>query len=90
MVANKEGLEKKQLRKCEAYHRIFSSPDGKIVLHDMMNNHYVLSTTHVNNDPISSAHNEGERNAVIRILAILKTTPAKMRQMMEEATDENI
>jgi hypothetical protein len=89
-VANKVGIEKKQMRKCEAYHRIFSSPDGKIVLHDMMKTHYVLSTTHVNNDPISTAHNEGERNAVIRILAVLKVTPAKMQRMMEEATDENI
>lgn len=88
MARIEEALKKKQIRKSGDYHHVFSSVEGKRVLHDMMKAHYVLSTTHVPNDMVATAHNEGERNAVIRILAILKVTPAKMQRLMEEATDD--
>lgn len=90
MAKVENDIKRKQLRKLEAYHRAFTGPEGKIVLHDLIKTHYILQTTHVPMDPVATAHNEGERNAVIRILSILKTTPAKMQKMMEEASDENL
>ena len=83
-------IQRKQLKRLEAYHSVFTSPNGKIVLNDMMKAHFVLQTTHVPMDAVATAHNEGERNAVIRILSILKVTPQKMQRMMEEASEENI
>jgi hypothetical protein len=81
-------LKKKQVRKNNDYHEVFGTAQGKRVLHDLMKTHYVLSTTHVPMDGIATAHNEGERNAVIRILTILKTSPARMQRLMEEASND--
>lgn len=88
MAKVEEELKKKVVRKNNDYHSVFSSIEGKRVLQDMMKTHYILQTTHVPNDPIATSHNEGERNCVLRILSILKISPAKMQRMMEQA-DEN-
>lgn len=54
-----------------AYQNIFKSPDGELVLKDLMSTHGILSNTYKGNvnDMLVK---EGERNVVLRILSILK------------------
>ena len=57
----------------EEYYNVFmQSPSGRKVLADMKNAHYYFSST-FDPDPHITALREGERNAVLRILTILKT-----------------
>lgn len=54
-----------------AYQNIFKSPDGELVLKDLMSTHGILSNTYKGNvnDMLVK---EGERNVVLRVLSILK------------------
>lgn len=57
------------------YKKVFGSPEGKAVLYDLMRANHVLSSTY---DPTVESHvflREGQRNAVLRILTILKMNP---------------
>ena len=59
--------------KPEQYYNLFQqSPNGREVLEDMMKAHHFYDSTFVAGDPYMSALMEGERNAVLRILTILK------------------
>ncbi len=46
---------------------VFDSPDGKIILTDMLDKYYKY-TSFVPGDPYTSARNEGRRDIVIYIL----------------------
>jgi len=54
-----------------AYQNIFRSPQGEIVLKDLMSTHGILTNTYKGNvnDMLVK---EGERNVVLRLLSILK------------------
>ena len=62
--------------KLRAYQAVFKNEAGRIVLDDMKQAHYVEGPlVHGTGpiDPIRMAMAEGERNAVLRIMAILET-----------------
>jgi hypothetical protein len=80
---------KKAVARTRDYKTVFSTDAGKRVLHDMMQAHRVLSSTFVKGDPDSTILHEGERNVVLRILAILKTSPEDMHRMLEEIHNDN-
>lgn len=66
-----------------AYVNTFNSPDGKIVLKDMMSRCHMLSSTFqgtVKNMLI----NEGERLMVLRILKMCNINPNKLRERIEK------
>jgi hypothetical protein len=74
----------RQVKTVEAYHTIFSSPDGEMVLNDLINKHWVLKSTNSSGASDSEViFREGERNVVLRILSILKTSPAKLRERID-------
>ena len=62
---------KKYVETVSAYTNIFRSPDGDIVLTDLMKNHGILSNSY-NGDVNQMLIKEGERNVVLRILHLLK------------------
>ena len=51
-----------QRNKVINYKRVFGTPEGKEVLYDLINNHYVLSTHK------GDAYCEGQRKVVLEIL----------------------
>ena len=67
-----------------AYLEVFNSEEGKVVLRDMCRAHGVLQHT-FDKDPYMNAFLSGERNAVMRIIAILGMTPDDFINMAEEA-----
>lgn len=83
----RRGLRLSQLRKryskLVAYKKVFNSSEGRSVLMDLINSHYVLSSTFDIN-PYVVAQREGERNVVLRLMKFLKITPADMEKLAEE------
>lgn len=79
----------RQIAKLIDYKTVFGSAQGKRVLYDMMKAAHMLETSFVKKDSHEMAFREGERNNVIRILAILKMDPEKLRQMIQEGEEEN-
>ena len=81
-------MEKKQQNNkdvdlLKAYQQTFNSPQGRMVLQDMMINHFVL-TSAFDPDPYILAEREGERNTVLRILTYLDVDPSKLLEQIEE------
>ncbi len=54
-----------------AYQNIFKSPQGELVLKDLMYSHSILSNTY-SGDVNQMLIREGERNVILRLLSILK------------------
>lgn len=77
---------KRQANLLSAYQNIFKSPDGELVLKDLMRTHGILSNIFkgdVNNMLIS----EGERNVVLRILSILKIDMNAIYERIDRETE---
>ena len=80
--------EARQVRLTKDYISVFSSPEGKRVLFHLMQTHGILGTCFVEKDSHQSAFKEGERNVVLRLLAILKQDPMKIQERIEENMKE--
>lgn len=84
--------EHRLVAKVKDYKQVFSSLAGQRVLQDLIVHGHILGTCFSKGDPYESAFMEGERNAVLRILSVLKTSPAEIQARineMEERRREN-
>lgn len=84
--AQRDRVLRRQKEVVENYKATFSSPTGKKVLLDLIRTHHLMSST-FNKDPLEMARMEGERNAVLRILTLLKVNPAQFEQRIREADE---
>lgn len=66
-----EEKSKKYTEVVHAYHNLFRSVDGDLVLTDLMKTHGILSNIY-SGDINKMLIREGERNVVLRILHLLK------------------
>ncbi len=73
---------KKKAIKVADYKSVFTSDKGQLVLADLMRTHYVMSSTY-DSDPTLTALREGERNVVLRILAMLKVDVEELYKRIE-------
>lgn len=74
----------RQVRLVEKYAHVFGSVDGMEVLHDLMENHWVLKSTAINaKSSRDVVMREGERNVILRILTLLKVDPRQLRERIE-------
>lgn len=71
MTKRDTDVAKRNARRLSLYQQVFGSPEGLEVLYDMMSTHYVLNST-FDGDARKCIFREGERNAILRILSILK------------------
>lgn len=71
-----------------AYRRVFNSPDGKLILQDLMEQHSITGTTFDPN-PQVSALKEGERNVVLRVMSILDMSSEKVLEKIKEHSAKN-
>lgn len=67
----------------ERYKKVFSGVDGEWVLHDLMEKHGMLRTS-LRKDGTVDVALEGERRVVLRILALLQTDVAELRERVEK------
>ncbi len=80
--AIKRRIEKRE-KLNRAYLAVFSSPEGQLVLQDMMTRHGFLNAHPAPTNEMLLK--EGERTVVLRILQILQTNP---QQIVERLKDE--
>lgn len=73
----------KALRVAQAYNDVFRTPQGQLVLEDMMETHHMLRST-LHKSVKEMVFNEGERNVILRILRLINTNPAYMRERIEQ------
>jgi len=69
------------------YKKLFSTDDGKKVLHDLMKSCHIMTST-LETDPILMAHNEGARSIVLRILRTIQTDPDQMEALLKLGQSE--
>lgn len=84
---SKRKTQKRKLVTVAMYKQLFNSPEGKVVLLDLMRVHYMITST-FDSDPALAAMREGERNVVLRILAMMKVDTAELFKQIEEAEKE--
>lgn len=70
------------------YKKTFGSEQGKRVLYDLMNSHFIMGPTNPRgSDPYEMAFNEGQRYVLLRIMTMLKVSPERMNQLIEESNN---
>lgn len=79
---------KKNKETIKAYHRLFKTVDGKIVLQDLMQKHRVLKPV-FDNDTHVMAMREGERNVILRVMSFLNISETQLEEMMAEHNDRD-
>ena len=80
---------KKRATIVTAYQKIFSTPEGKKVLYDLMKNHHIL--TPIFGKGLSDKEifaREGDRNVFLRILSMLKIDAKELYDRIEEYQHE--
>lgn len=87
-MAIKFNVLKKNRDVIKAYHRLFNTVDGKIVLQDLMQKHNMLKPVFDEN-PYSMAHKEGERNVVLRLMQFLNVSGEALEEMTKEQTERD-
>lgn len=65
------------------YKSVFNSPSGKKVLHDLMLNNFVFTSTFSPDSNLVKLR-EGQRNAVLRIMTIIEMDPDKFIEIVNE------
>lgn len=70
-----------------AYQSFFKSPEGKLVLKDLVRQHH-FGTPGFDPNPIELARMAGERNVVCYILAQLDVSEEQLMELMKEERDE--
>ncbi len=80
--------ENKTVKILRDYQAVFKTPSGKVVLHDLMREHHMLSPSYVVGDPHESAKREGERAVILHILQYLNYNLNDLEQAIEEANND--
>jgi hypothetical protein len=78
-----EDKAKEKLKIIQLYQKVFSGPDGKKVLEDLMRTHHYLGSTFGGKVENEIYFKEGERNVVLRILALLKLDVKQIQERID-------
>jgi hypothetical protein len=78
----KKPMVHKTVQRLADYQKVFGTAEGKRVLNDLMDTHYFASST-FDPCPYKTALREGERNAIIRIFALLKIDVNTVRERIQ-------
>lgn len=85
-----EKLEKSK-KILSQYKKVFNTPDGRAVLHDLMRGNYMIWTSpHVIGDDASTFKNVGKQELVKSILHILKIDPEKFLAIVNEQEESHV
>jgi hypothetical protein len=72
------------LRRRHLYRFTFGTPEGQVVLRDLMRFCGVRQNSYVPGDPTTTAFNEGKRRVAIRIGAIMNLSDAELMRLAEQ------
>ena len=77
----------KRLDLADAYQRAFASPEGQIVLRDLIRESGILEVAH---DPMDSRFYDGKRAIGLHVLHRLRWSAAELEQLGQEMTYEQL
>ena len=69
----------------QAYHELWNSPGGQLVILDLVRFCHFDSTTHVEGDPYGSAQLEGRRQVFLRIYGYASLRPGDIAWLAQQA-----
>ena len=81
---------KRTLGLLKDYGSVFDTPEGEIVLYDLMKQGCVLRPTHVPGDKSASDKNEGKRELVLYIMYMLNVDPQKFLEQVRRHKQEDV
>lgn len=67
-----------------AYKHVFSTEDGKLVLHDLLRSCHALKSSYCRENTHDTAFAEGQRNVALRILGFLNVTDDGILELGKE------
>jgi hypothetical protein len=83
----KQAVKKSDL--VSSYKRLFKTPDGERVLHDLMKQYYILQPTFSRGiDPDEVLVREGQRSVVLSMLRTLNIDVGKLRNHIDKSYKE--
>lgn len=86
----KEKLEKSK-KLISQYKSVFSGPNGRAVLYDLMKGNFLVSSSpHVPGSDSTTFKNIGKQELVLSILHLLKMDPEKYLQHVEEQEGNHV
>lgn len=92
MAKTDEEIQKEQEEKLKAvkmaYSRLFSTDDGKMVLKDMMEVCFMLSTPFVSGDSHATSFNVGGQAFVQRIFSMMNLDFEKIKELIDASSQE--
>ena len=83
MAKKLEGKAQLKITLLQAYQKVFDSPEGKMVLHDMMKSNGMFTSTFHEN-PHTMAYLEGRRSMLTDLVATMNKDSAQMYKMFKE------
>ena len=77
-------------RVARAYQAVFSTQEGIVVLHDLLQRAGMLTTSHVPGDACSTAYYEGRRSLGLELVAELRWTEGELSMLAQARTNHDI
>ena len=70
-----------------AYREVFSSPEGKLILMDLMKSCY-MDKTSVGQTPYDTYFNEGARSVILRIMQTCKMSQSDITKLIDDMKEQ--
>jgi hypothetical protein len=81
-------VAQKAVERTENYKQAFTTVQGKAVLLDLLNEHYMLKTVYQGQeDSIGIAFRDGQRQVLLRILSIMQLDIGEIYMLLKEGDD---
>ena len=81
---------RRRARLGRAYHAVFGSPEGKLVLADLLGAAGMLETSHMPGDSCGTAFQEGRRSLGLHVLDHLRWTETELLRLARERTSDRL
>lgn len=83
-------LWKRRLAVSEAYRRLYDTPEGQIVMHDLMRRCGILEVSAEAGDAHMTYFRDGRRSIALEIMQELRWTEGELVKLAQEQTSERL
>lgn len=83
-------MAKAKLSLANAYQTVYESPDGRLVMLDIMREARILSVAHVDGDPGASSFNDGARSIGLYICERLRWSEGELIELARQQTSDQL
>ena len=73
-----------------AYHRVYDTPEGKMMIDDLLRKSGLLETAHEPGDAATTSFRDGRRSMGLEILQALRWTEGELVKLAQEQTAERL